>query len=99
MYKAKCADKDDEVAIRVIDLDNSLIDFDGIRSEIEKIRLCKHPNVLPLNCCFCVRNFMWIVTPFMKKGSLYRILNIVRDSKQTPAVQGLSVRFLQDFHC
>ncbi|CBK21189.2 uncharacterized protein [Blastocystis hominis] len=57
---------------------------------MEKIRLCKHPNVLPLNCCFCVRNFMWIVTPFMKKGSLYRILNIVRDSKQNPAVQGLS---------
>lgn len=98
MYKSKCTEKDEEVAIRVIDLDNSLIDFNGIRSEIEKVKLCRHPNVLSLNCCFCVRNYMWIVMPFMKKGSLYRILNIVRDSKQSPSVQGLSVGFIIFVH-
>ena len=65
---------------------------------MEKIRLCKHPNILSVHRCFCIRNYMWIVTPFMNKGSLYRILNIVRDSKQTPSVQGLSVNSLQSFH-
>lgn len=91
MYKAVCEDNGKIVAIKVMDLENPSIDFNGVRNEMWILRLCDDSHVLPCYCCFCVGQYLWLVTPFMEKGSLLRILNIIRGNKDSSLVQGFSV--------
>ena len=40
------------------------------------MKLCKHENVLQLHAAFNVMEELWLVMPFMNKGS---VLDIIRD--------------------
>ena len=43
------------------------------------MKLCKHKNVLELHAAFNVMEELWLVMPFMNKGS---VLDIIRDRVQ-----------------
>ena len=53
------------------------------------MKLCNHVNVLHCYCCFCVQDQLWIVSPFMEKGSLLRILQVLQDTHHI--TEGLDV--------
>ena len=48
----------------------------SLQREVETMKLCKHDNVLQLHAAFNVMEELWLVMPFMNKGS---VLDIIRD--------------------
>lgn len=55
------------------------------------MKLCNHPNVLRCYCCFCVQDQLWIISPFMAKGSLLRILQYLKKNGHIAQDEGLEV--------
>ena len=58
------------------------------------MKLCNHPNIIQCHCCFCVNDHLWIVTPFMSKGSLLRILQYLKQLGKLDGGEGLPVGVL-----
>ncbi|CAK7327550.1 unnamed protein product [Dovyalis caffra] len=79
VHKASCVHSQEEsslVAIKIIDLEleQSPIDLDSLRSESTTMSLHSHPNVLPSHCSFVVDHYLWLVMPYMAGGSLQSII-------------------------
>ncbi|KAK8820984.1 protein kinase [Blastocystis sp. ATCC 50177/Nand II] len=89
VYKAHCKDNNRDVAVKVLKLENPSINLDDIRKEVLTMRLCSSDNVLSCHCCFNVNASLWIVTPFMSKGSLLRVLQYLRKTGRIKEGQGL----------
>ncbi len=93
VYKAHCKENGRDVAIKVLKLENPSINLDDIRKEVLTMRLCSSSNVLSCHCCFNVNASLWIVTPFMSKGSLLRVLQYLRKTGKIKEGQGFDVRY------
>ena len=63
---------------QVIKLDSITAALDDVRTEVTTMRLCRHPNVLSLFCCFTAGDELWLVTPLMDKGSCYNVLKTLK---------------------
>lgn len=72
-------------------LENPSISLEGIRKEVVTMKLCSCDNLLVCHCCFNVNSSLWIVTPFMAKGSFLRILQCMRKSGITKEGEGFDV--------
>jgi serine/threonine-protein kinase OSR1/STK39 len=76
VYKAVCVPLDSMVvAIKAIDLDQSLADLETVRRQAESMSLLSHPNILDVHCSFTVDHRLWVVMPFMSAGSLQSIIS------------------------
>jgi len=79
VYRAKCCageHKGAVCAIKVLNMEKNKTPVDVIAREVETMKLCKHENVLQLHAAFNVMEELWLVMPFMNKGS---VLDIIRD--------------------
>mmetsp|Transcript_3949 Transcript_3949/g.6599 ORF Transcript_3949/g.6599 Transcript_3949/m.6599 type:complete len:454 (-) Transcript_3949:244-1605(-) len=56
-------------AVKVLNLDHVDSDLNEIRMEVQLMRLSLHPNILPCHTAFLAQTQLWVVTPFMNKGS------------------------------
>ena len=75
MYKGRYKPTNRIVAIKVLSLENASSNISDLWKEVSSMKLCNHVNVLHCYCCFCVQDQLWIISPFMEKGSLLRILH------------------------
>ncbi|MCL7043121.1 hypothetical protein MKW94_017367 [Papaver nudicaule] len=74
VYRALCIPYNEIVAIKVLDLEKSNSDMDGIRREVQTMILLDHPNVLRAHCSFTAGRSLWVVMPFMASGSCLHIM-------------------------
>lgn len=47
---------------------------DGIRREVQTMRVTNHPNVLRAHCSFTTGHCLWVVMPYMAGGSCLHIM-------------------------
>ena len=82
MYKAEYKPVPGKiVAVKIINLENMNTNIEDIHREVTSMKSCRHPNLLELYCCFSVGRTLWIVTPYMDKGSFLRIMYSESDNK------------------
>lgn len=89
MYKGRYKPTNRIVAIKVLPLENASSSISDLWKEVNSMKLCNHVNVLHCYCCFCVQDQLWIISPFMEKGSLLRILQVLQETR--PVAEGLDV--------
>uniref|UniRef100_A0A6U3VGS8 Protein kinase domain-containing protein n=1 Tax=Ditylum brightwellii TaxID=49249 RepID=A0A6U3VGS8_9STRA len=65
-------------AVKILELECVDTNFVDIRLEVQTMRLSSHPNILPCHAAFVNDTSLWLVTPFMKKGSSLRCLQNAR---------------------
>ncbi|KAH9742242.1 protein kinase domain-containing protein [Citrus sinensis] len=63
VYRALCIPLNEIVAIK-----------DGIRREVQTMRVTNHPNVLRAHCSFTTGHCLWVVMPYMAGGSCLHIM-------------------------
>lgn len=84
VYIATCPSKTKkQVAIKLMDLEKVTVDLDHLRHEVSTMKLCKHPNVLPLYNCFTVKSMLWLVMPFMNHGSCLEVMKQLKQLNLT----------------
>ena len=98
MYKGRNKLNNRIVAIKILALENALTNISDLWKEVISMKLCNHPNVLCCYCCFCVQDRLWIVTPFMEKGSLLRILQYQKEQGMIDAAEGFDVEYGFPYH-
>lgn len=85
VYKASFHDGN-IVAVKVLNLDKVDSNLNEIRMEVQLMRLSLHPNILPCHTAFLssspTSNLLWVVSPFMNKGSAVHALQYVRRRKE-----------------
>lgn len=92
MYKAEYKPVPGKiVAVKIINLENMNTNIEDIHREVTSMKSCRHPNLLELYCCFSVGRTLWIVTPYMDKGSFLRIMYSESDNKDIKYMKGLKV--------
>ncbi|KAH9742231.1 protein kinase domain-containing protein [Citrus sinensis] len=74
VYRALCIPLNEIVAIKVLDLEKCNNDLDGIRREVQTMRVTNHPNVLRAHCSFTTGHCLWVVMPYMAGGSCLHIM-------------------------
>ncbi|KAL3624248.1 hypothetical protein CASFOL_033064 [Castilleja foliolosa] len=74
VYKALCIPLNENVAIKVLDLEKCNNDLDGIRREVQTMILIEHPNLLRAHCSFTTGHNLWVVMPYMAEGSCLHII-------------------------
>ncbi|XP_020572099.1 serine/threonine-protein kinase BLUS1 isoform X2 [Phalaenopsis equestris] len=74
VYRALCIPLNEVVAIKVLDLERCNNDLDGIRREVQTMRLIDHPNVVKAYCSFPAGHQLWVVMPYMAGGSCLHIM-------------------------
>ncbi|KAH0938295.1 hypothetical protein HID58_005756 [Brassica napus] len=77
VYRAKCIALNENVAIKIMDLEKCRNDLDTIRKEVHIMSLIEHPNLLKAHCSFIDRNTLWIVMPYMSGGSCFHLMKTV----------------------
>ncbi|OAY25739.1 serine/threonine-protein kinase BLUS1 isoform X2 [Manihot esculenta] len=74
VYRALCIPFNERVAIKVLDLERCNSDLDGVRREVQTMSLIYHPNVLQAHCSFTTGHSLWVVMPYMARGSCLHIM-------------------------
>ena len=74
IYIAKCIDNNEQVAIKIINLDLCPIDIDQLRKEVSFWATSDHKNILKYYGSFVVDSSLWFVTELMDVGSCYDII-------------------------
>ncbi|XP_022039307.1 serine/threonine-protein kinase BLUS1 isoform X1 [Helianthus annuus] len=74
VYRAKCLDNDETVAIKVLDFERGNCDLNNVSRESQTMILVDHPNVLKSHCSFVNDHNLWVVMPFMAGGSCLHML-------------------------
>jgi len=74
VYRAMVRDTGEEVAIKVIDLDQFNTSWDEIRREILIMSQLQHPNVVQLKTAFVDTQDLWIVMSLMHGGSCSNVM-------------------------
>lgn len=89
------------VAIKVIQMDKDRDCIRNIQNEVVTMRLCQHSNILPCFSCFSDETDLWIVMPFIVKGSLLGILQHLRSNDRIRPGEGFEVDALNanEFTC
>jgi serine/threonine-protein kinase OSR1/STK39 len=78
-----------EVAVKIMKLENITSSIEEMQTEVRAMKLNRHLNVLALHCCFMVGPELWLVMPFMDKGSCYYAMRKLAEKKRR-ADAGLS---------
>ncbi|CAK9014418.1 Serine/threonine-protein kinase OSR1 (Oxidative stress-responsive 1 protein) [Durusdinium trenchii] len=78
VWQARCDEKDTDVAIKIMELDNLMLSIDDIYQEVRVMLLSKNPSVLRAYACFVVKRSLWLVMPLMRKGSCLRIMRVMK---------------------
>mmetsp|Transcript_7085 Transcript_7085/g.10602 ORF Transcript_7085/g.10602 Transcript_7085/m.10602 type:complete len:408 (+) Transcript_7085:119-1342(+) len=87
VWKAFCYEKDCNVAIKVMDLENVTHAFEDIRQEVNAMRLCAHPNVVRCFASFVHKNELWLVMQFMDKGSCFHVMDVAKRKGFNPGMR------------
>lgn len=74
----KNAQRQEECAIKVLNLDHVDSNLSEIRLEVQAMRLSSHPNVLACHAAFVHNTDLWLVTQLMRKGSSLHCLQGAR---------------------
>ncbi|KAJ0539870.1 putative protein kinase STE-STE20-Fray family [Helianthus annuus] len=74
VYRAKCLDNDEIVAIKVLDFERGNCDLNNVSRESQTMILVDHPNVLKSHCSFVNDHNLWVIMPFMAGGSCLHML-------------------------
>ncbi|XP_024008363.1 serine/threonine-protein kinase OSR1 [Eutrema salsugineum] len=77
VYRARCIALNENVAIKIMDLEKCRNDMETIRKEVHIMSLIDHPNLLKAHCSFIDRNSLWIVMPYMSGGSCFHLMKSV----------------------
>ncbi|CAH2066566.1 unnamed protein product [Thlaspi arvense] len=77
VYRARCIALNENVAIKIMDLEKCRNDLETIRKEVHIMSLIDHPNLLKAHCSFIDRNSLWIVMPYMSGGSCFHLMKSV----------------------
>ncbi len=80
VFRALCKTLNDEVAIKVVDLEWFESSLEDIFREVQVMSLSSHPNVVPLSTAFVNGADLWIVMPLLTGGS---VLDLIHDSYPT----------------
>ncbi|KAK8814391.1 hypothetical protein WA158_008253 [Blastocystis sp. Blastoise] len=94
VYKAICKENNEIVAVKILNLEASNSNFEDIRREVSAMKSCDHPNILPLYCCFNAFRELWIVTPYMDKGSFLRIIMHLKNHRMIAQHEGLAETYV-----
>lgn len=76
VWKAKA--KEQECAVKILNLDHVDTNLAEIRLEVQAMRLSSHPNVLTCYTAFVDDTNLWLVTQLMRKGSSLHSLQVAR---------------------
>ncbi|KAD5507750.1 hypothetical protein E3N88_15453 [Mikania micrantha] len=74
VFRAKCLDNDEIVAIKVLDFERGNCDLNNVSREAQTMILVDHPNVLKSHCSFVNDHNLWVIMPFMAGGSCLHML-------------------------
>lgn len=77
VYRALCVPFKEVVAIKVLDMDNWNSNLDEICCDMRTVALVNHPNVLRTHCSFVVDRNLWVVMPYMARGSCLHLMKAV----------------------
>lgn len=91
VYRALCIPLQDEVAIKVIDLEWLQAPLDDIWREIQVMAQSSHPNVVPFSTAFVNGADLWIVMPLLTGGS---VLDLMHERYPTGLNEPLAVYVL-----
>ena len=69
VYRAVCKENNEEVAVKVIDLDQFNTNWEEIRNEIMIMCQLHHPNIVRIKASFVDNQDLWIVMPLLHAGS------------------------------
>ncbi|KAK8943662.1 CBL-interacting serine/threonine-protein kinase 26 [Platanthera guangdongensis] len=87
VYRALCIPLNEEVAIKVLDLERCNNDLDDIKREVQTMRIINHPNVVQAYCSFPAGQKLWIVMPYMAGGSCLHIMKYAHpDGFEEPVI-------------
>lgn len=75
VYRAWCEEINDEVAIKVVELEWLQASLEDIGREIQVMSLSSHPNVVPFSTAFVQAADLWIVMPLLTGGSVLSLMN------------------------
>lgn len=75
VWASKCTETQEDVAVKVIDLEHVNTNLEEIRNEIRVMSMSHHPNVVRYHCSFVNNSrYLWIVMPLMHGGSVMNIM-------------------------
>eukprot|EP00002_Diphylleia_rotans_P005863 TRINITY_DN1506_c0_g1_i4.p1 TRINITY_DN1506_c0_g1~~TRINITY_DN1506_c0_g1_i4.p1 ORF type:complete len:390 (-),score=60.29 TRINITY_DN1506_c0_g1_i4:433-1602(-) len=74
VWRAICRSNEQEVAIKIIDLESCSTTIDHIRKEVMSLQLCRHPNVIKYHCSFISGHTLWLVMQYVGGGSCQDII-------------------------
>lgn len=74
VYRAWCEQVQDEVAVKVIDLEWLQATLEQIAREIQVMSLSSHPNVVPFSTAFVKNTDLYIVMPLLTGGSVLSMM-------------------------
>ncbi|CAN8239197.1 unnamed protein product [Cochlearia groenlandica] len=77
VYRARCIALNENVAIKIMDLEKCRNDLETIRKEVHIMSLIDHDNLLKAHCSFIDRSSLWIVMPYMSGGSCFHLMKSV----------------------
>lgn len=83
VFHGRCIANGAEIAVKQVDLENMVNEFDDIRVEVRAMWNSSHANVLHYRAVFPVRPkggvaSLWFIMPMMQKGSCLRILRVLK---------------------
>lgn len=78
VWKAICLANNQEVAIKVMDLEKISTSFEDILQEVQTMRLSNDENVLACYSSFVFDDELWLVMQLMNKGSCLRVMNVAK---------------------
>ncbi|PXF44048.1 Serine/threonine-protein kinase fray2 [Gracilariopsis chorda] len=77
VYRAWCDQVNEEVAIKVVELEWLQASLEDIIREIKVMSLSSHPNVVPFSTAFVESTDLWIVMPLLTGGSVHALMTLM----------------------
>eukprot|EP00871_Galdieria_phlegrea_P000954 jgi/Galph1/185/GphlegSOOS_G4976.1 len=102
VYRAWCGSLQEEVAIKIVDLELFQTALEEISKEIQVMSLSSHPNVVPYCTSFVCGHDLWVVMPLLAGGDVKSLMDCsFPDGMDEPLVQYILngvLRAIQYFH-
>eukprot|EP00756_Hemistasia_phaeocysticola_P045271 Hpha_TRINITY_DN1902_c0_g1::TRINITY_DN1902_c0_g1_i1::g.30947::m.30947/K08835/OXSR1, STK39; serine/threonine-protein kinase OSR1/STK39 len=77
VYRARCIPLDKEVAVKIINLDNTRIAIEQFQREITIMSRSAHPNVLKLHASFSKGKHIWLILEYHPYGSIADVIKSI----------------------
>mmetsp|Transcript_19568 Transcript_19568/g.33636 ORF Transcript_19568/g.33636 Transcript_19568/m.33636 type:complete len:580 (-) Transcript_19568:30-1769(-) len=74
VWRGNCLPLNCEVAIKIINLEETKVLLDVIRKEIMTLGMSNHPNVVKFHTSFLVDETLWLIMDYMSAGSVLDIM-------------------------